>query len=713
MKKTILLISLSISILAFSQEEFLSITAPLNPDFVKYLEDKDKDQYGLIPSPTVYSFEGVQQLRSETPLPDKLDLREEVGFNSLPRLTTPRAQGSVNTCWGFTTMDAIQSIWSKNFATEDYSVENLVNCHGFIPDKDDGGTGSMATAYLTRFAGPVFESADPYISSESGICNPITDADKVALVSQAISLPKGNNELTKQMIYNHGGVFTAVSSACFNTSYYNTTYNAAYIPITDQTSIPNHAGTIIGWDDNFDKTKFNPANQPQNNGAWIVKNTYGTEKNEGGYYYLSYEDKIVGTEATVFSERIEKTQVDTVYYYDKLGATSYTGNGSNTSCEALIKYTSSTPQKITGVGTYASSASSTIDIEVYKIKYGNDLYGLLGSSTGNICNLPGYYTFTFDNPVGVNGDFYIKIKYQTTSIYPLPIEKANSIANPELLPTGYQWGRYSSLSGWGSIGSPNFDLCIKVYAQNCNASLCAINDDIENALMLSLETTEGPFSNVCATAQPNEPHPLDIGCTSQNGWCEDEDKIDNSLWFTFVAPASGSVKIVTSGFDNQIAVYDATFTGTYADIISDDPSKYNILAANDDVSDNEPAATINLLENLTPGKTYWLQMDGSFGGVTGSATITITEENPTKKPEIKSTPISINNPVRDGLLHIQSSSPIFEITLWNLIGNIYKNFSFNGETEIKVPVINLITGYYLAKIKTENGIETRKIIIVK
>jgi C1A family cysteine protease len=722
MRKVLLFFTLAISQLAFSKEFLLVSSTQENPDYINYLSDKNSS-LGFIPSPIQPSFNGLLQLRSDVSLPSKFDLRDEQGYNSQPRLLPPRSQENTSTCWGFATMDCLQSIWSKNFETEYYSVENMVNCHDFTLNKNDGGSRDMATAYLTRFAGPVSETKDPFVNSTTGSCNTISNTDKIALVSQVLYLPRENKELIKQMIFEYGGVFTGVASSFSSSSFYNTTTNASYIPSSDQTTTAGHAGTIVGWDDDFDRTNFSLENQPQNNGAWIVKNTYGTSKNDNGYYYLSYEDKFVGTDATVFSGRIEKNEFDNIYYYDKLGAVDYLGNNNVTYAEALIKHTALSPQIITGIGTYAQSASTIIDIEIYTFKYENDLYGLIGSSIGNNCYLPGYYTFTFDEPVAINGDFYVKIKYHTTNYFPLPIEKMKDNANPEIMPKNYQWARFSEDDPWTNCRvqkkpeTPedyyDFDLCAKVLTQDYNTNLCAPNDNIENARMLTIGITEGPFNNICATAQENEPYPADAGCTSQMGWCEQENKIENSLWFTFIAPASGKVKIVTSGFDNQIAVYDATDSGYYADIISGDPNKYRILAANDDASDDEAAASINLLENLTPGKTYWLQMDGSFGGAYGSATIVITEENPTNKKDTLKSPIKINNPVRDDVLRIQSSSPIFEVTIWNLVGNIYKSIHLNGETQIDLSTNDLSCGYYLIQIKTEDRSLLRKIIIAE
>ena len=64
---------------------------------------------------------------------------------------------------------------------------------------------------------------------------------------------------------------------------------------------------IVGWDDNYDKSNF--LQKPKNNGAFLVRNSWGT--NDHGYYWVSYEDKsIVPTytiqdyEKTASNERI-------------------------------------------------------------------------------------------------------------------------------------------------------------------------------------------------------------------------------------------------------------------------------------------------------------------------------------------------------------------------------------------------------------------------
>ncbi|MFP4023542.1 MAG: C1 family peptidase [Thiohalospira sp.] len=146
------------------------------------------------------------------------------------------------------------------------------------------------------------------------------------------------------------------------------------------------------------------------------------------------------------------------------------------------------------------------------------------------------------------------------------------------------------------------------------------NDDVCDAIELVLDTELGPFTNANATVQENEPHPPLGDCEAPGYWC-DEGGLHNSVWFTFTAPNSGAVKIETDGFDNQIAVWEAD---SCENITSGVDSLYQLIAANDDYDDPDYSATIEEITGLEPGKTYWLQMDGSAGGDEGECTILIT-----------------------------------------------------------------------------------------
>ena len=100
----------------------------------------------------------------------------------------------------------------------------------------------------------------------------------------------------KQLIVNYGGVM-----ACYynNENYYSKSYsyyfdgdNSYYYPYDDDGT--NHQIEIVGWDDNYATSNFLVA--PPENGAWLVKNSWGyrgdgtVTGNGSGYFWLSYYD---------------------------------------------------------------------------------------------------------------------------------------------------------------------------------------------------------------------------------------------------------------------------------------------------------------------------------------------------------------------------------------------------------------------------------------
>ena len=142
-----------------------------------------------------------------------------------------------------------------------------------------------------------------------------------------------NQTLIKQAIKDYGAVAAAIN---MRDAYYNAqddtrtwngkrfnSYNCDYsneYSIGDLNKIgrTNHAITLIGWDDNFPKEYF--TRQPQNNGAWIMQNSKGTENGPGqGFWYVSYEDLSLSGAAALDMQPADT--YDANYQYDGTATT--------------------------------------------------------------------------------------------------------------------------------------------------------------------------------------------------------------------------------------------------------------------------------------------------------------------------------------------------------------------------------------------------------
>ena len=133
-----------------------------------------------------------------------------------------------------------------------------------------------------------------------------------------------------------------------------------------------------------------------------------------------------------------------------------------------------------------------------------------------------------------------------------------------------------------------------------------LNDDVCNAIAITMGMN-GPFSNVGATLEPGESVPPTGDCWT---WCVDADQ---TVWFTFTAPASGRVSLnfgpngpgEVGDWDSQIALWAAP------DCAALTSGGATLLVANDKVASFLQDAQINPI-CLTPGQTYYVQVDAGY-----------------------------------------------------------------------------------------------------
>ncbi len=144
------------------------------------------------------------------------------------------------------------------------------------------------------------------------------------------------------------------------------------------------------------------------------------------------------------------------------------------------------------------------------------------------------------------------------------------------------------------------------------------NDTVCGAEMLSLNTNY-IFNNTGATVSLDEINiaPPATGAQTTDGWINST--LNGTTWFKFVAPASGSVRINSTGtnYNGQSAVYDVA-------LCSDFNNNFDLLAANDNAIGGTSLAPNYTICGLTPGNTYYIMHDG-FSATAGNYAIKITE----------------------------------------------------------------------------------------
>ena len=147
------------------------------------------------------------------------------------------------------------------------------------------------------------------------------------------------------------------------------------------------------------------------------------------------------------------------------------------------------------------------------------------------------------------------------------------------------------------------------------------NDEVCNAMPVDVGTPFGARGQL-ATAQMGEIDPgigtSQFGCEAQDGWCDfdPEPSIQNSVWFTFIAPPSGQVDILMdTDDDTQFALWSVSDCNDFSTFVE--------IAANDD---SGLLGYSSFIEKacVVPGEVYHLQVDG-FNGAPYNMEVTVVE----------------------------------------------------------------------------------------
>ena len=218
--------------------------------------------------------------------PSKFDLRDWGWVSPV------KNQGRMGSCWTFGPTGALESALLKETGlAADFSENNMQNImlryskFGYM-NPAESGTGLYGTSYLLSWLGAFPKDYDSY--DELGKISPVIISDECVHVQDIMIIPNNVTDV-KSAILAFGSVDANIyAQSTFDESspYY---YPKTYSQYCNETMRPSHAISVVGWDDNFSKDNFYI--KPEGDGAWICKNSWGTEWGDKGYFYVSYYDK--------------------------------------------------------------------------------------------------------------------------------------------------------------------------------------------------------------------------------------------------------------------------------------------------------------------------------------------------------------------------------------------------------------------------------------
>ena len=339
---------------------------------------------------------------------------------------------------------------------------------------DIGGNSRMAYYILAAMIGTTSEGNNPYPSD--GNADRVPDSfDIAAQITGAYYLNNNRSEI-QAAIQAHGSVKI---SMCFDDIYFDTVNNTYYCPYAGT----NHDVLIVGWNDSFDRNKFKQ--KPSSNGAWRVRNSWGSNWGDNGYFWISYEDKSLSSPVAFDAENSSISSY--CYSYSKVPyPASYTYADKSTA-EVKQSFTVDAGEKLNAVGVDTADDGYTLKAVV---KAGGTVVASSGTYTATY---EGFHRLTLSPAYAVNSrtTLEVTVTYQRKdggkAVIPYQYAGENK---PDTGEAGYAYTAGVGGGGFTINGTAvNGDSTIRLYTQK-NSSSGLLTKIALNKTEISLKTAE-------------------------------------------------------------------------------------------------------------------------------------------------------------------------------------------------------------------------------
>lgn len=420
-------------------------------------------------------------------------------------------QGKSGLCWAFSVTTAAEYSYAKeiyessgasaktsaghlgyfSYNRVDDPLNNTTNDKNVITDSEGwpllGGDQIYAMQHMATWSGLAKESSYPFSRVNNHIrlsqwdnSIPYDDSgayDDSIVLQEAVlknlqDTTQNNAKVVKSLIKRYGAVSTSIN---MDGKYLNG--NSFYD--NSGGSTPNHAVTIVGWDDNYSKNNF--ATAPEGDGAWIVQNSWGTYSNDNGFFYASYYSANVSNNVMVYAFDMQPAdKYDYNFQYDgtfDCGDTSDSGNQNfrtKAGTKASNVYTNTTGKTISldavGFTTYNDGRTNyTVDIYKNLSSETNPESGTHQNTTTASFDSCGVKTMVLSSPVTIEPGETFSIVFSFDALTYFGVEKDRSSYVDFQVGLARKQSFFKSSGGtWSDMYNNNACFRIKGFAKELN-----------------------------------------------------------------------------------------------------------------------------------------------------------------------------------------------------------------------------------------------------
>ncbi|KAG0491125.1 hypothetical protein HPP92_007988 [Vanilla planifolia] len=241
--------------------------------------------------------QSTQSMRAvpEAPIIPTSDLPSEFDWRDRGAVTGVKDQGSCGSCWSFSAAGAVEG---ANFLATgnlvSLSEQQLVDCDHMCDETEQGACdsgcsgGLMTTAFgfLLKSGGLETEKDYPYTGTDRGICS--FKKDKIAAFVSNFSVVSADEGQIAANLVKNGPLAVAINADFMQ--FYIGGVSCPFICSRHQ----NHGVLLVG----YGSAGYAPI-RLKDEPFWIIKNSWGENWGENGYYKICKGHNICGVEAMV------------------------------------------------------------------------------------------------------------------------------------------------------------------------------------------------------------------------------------------------------------------------------------------------------------------------------------------------------------------------------------------------------------------------------